>query len=144
MESETDMAEGRVEIEIASPVKKVFDFVADVETHPLYDGEFVESVKITSAKRRGKGMTFTQVRRGSDKPSPSEIIEFAPNKKVVWVAHGAKGDVLVSYWFEKTPRGTRIVHAVSSTLLDDPERLKLSYEENTRELANLKKMMEED
>ena len=143
MERETDMAEGRVEIEIAAPVKKVFDFVADVETHPLYDGEFVESVKITSTRRRGKGVTFTQVRRGAGKPSDSEIIEFLPDKKVVWVARGSKGNVLVSYWFKKTPRGTHVIHAVSSTLLDDPERLKLSYEENTRELANLKKMLEE-
>lgn len=137
------MAEGRVEIEIAAPVKKVFDFVADVETHPLYDGEFVESVKITSSRRRGKGVTFTQVRRGSVKPTNSEILEFAPNKKVAWVSRGSLGDVLVSYWFEKTSLGTRVIHAVSGPLLDDPARLKLSYEENTREMANLKKMLEE-
>lgn len=137
------MAEGRVEIEIAAPVKKVFDFVANVETHPLYDGDFVESVKITSTKRRGKGVIFKQVRRGADKDTDSEILEFIPNRKVAWVSRGSSGDVLVSYWFEGTPIGTRVIHAVSSPLLDDPRRLKLSYEENEKELANLKKMMEE-
>lgn len=137
------MAEGRVEIEIAAPIKKVFDFVADVETHPLYDGDFVESVKITSAKRRGKGVTFKQVRRGADKHTDSEILEFIPNEKVAWVSRGSSGDVLVSYWFEQTPTGTRVIHAVSSPLLDDPQRLKLSYEENEKELATLKTMMEE-
>ncbi|MBI4319790.1 MAG: hypothetical protein HY675_14975, partial [Chloroflexi bacterium] len=51
------MAVMSLEIEIAAPVSKVFDYVTDVETHPAY-ADFVSSVRITSSIRRGKGVTF--------------------------------------------------------------------------------------
>ena len=138
------MAEIRVEIEIAAPVKKVFDFVADVETHTLYAGHFVESVTITSTIRRGKGVTFKQIHQGSGKQMNSEIVEFIPNKKVAWVATGKTGsDVLASYWFEETPIGTRVIHTINSDLFNDPQRRKGAYEGNEKELANLKKILEQ-
>lgn len=137
------MAEGIVEIEIDAPVKKVFDYVADVETHPIYDGHSVDDVRITSTKRRGKGVTFQQLRKGSDRYIDSEVLEFVQGRKIMWVAHSADNDVMVSYYFVPSRGGTKVTHTVSSPLLDDPKRLQASCEENEKELANLKRIMED-
>ena len=137
------MAEVRLEIEIAAPIKKVFDFVADVETHPLYAGHFVSSVRITSTKRQGAGVTFQQIQKKSGLVRDSEIIEFIQNEKVTWVSRGSSGETLVNYWFKETPAGTKVIHAASSPAFDDPVRRTSVYEDNAQELANMKKMMEE-
>ncbi len=137
------MAEVKLEIEIAAPIKKVFDFAANVETHPLYAGHFVSSVRITSTKRRGIGVTFQQVQKGSGLVRDSEIIEFIQNEKVTWVSQGSSGETLVNYWFKETPTGTKVIHAASSPAFDDPIRKASVYEDNEKELANMKKMMEE-
>ncbi len=137
------MAEVRVEIEIAAPIKKVFDFVADVETHPFYAGHFVSSVRMTSTKRQGIGVTFQQVHKGSGLVRDSEIIEFVQNEKITWISRGSSGETLVNYWFRETPKGTKLIHAASSPAFDDPIRRRSVYEDNEKELANLKKMMEE-
>ncbi len=136
------MADVRLEIEIAAPIRKVFDFVADVETHPLY-AEFVGSVKITSAKKRGIGVTFQQVHKETGAVRDSEIIEFVQNERVTWVSRGGSGETLVNYWFKETPMGTKLIHAASSSAFDDPVRRDSVYKDNEKELANLKKMMEE-
>ena len=137
------MADVRLEIEIAAPIKKVFDFVADVETHPLYAGHFVRSVRITSTKRKGIGVTFQQVQKKSGLVRDSEIIEFIQNERVTWITRGSSGETLVNYWFKETPTGTKVIHAASSPAFDDPIRRASVYEDNEKELANMKKMMEE-
>ena len=53
------MAQMRMEILIAAPVDKVYDFVANVENHPRY-ADFVERLDITSPYRLGLGVTFNQ------------------------------------------------------------------------------------
>jgi len=137
------MAEVKLGIEIAAPIKKVFDFVANVETHPLYAGHFVSSVRITSTKRQGVGVTFQQVHQGSGLVRDSEIVEFIQNERVTWVSRGSSGETLVNYWFKETPTGTKIIQAASSPAFDDPIRRASVYEDNEKELANMKKMMEE-
>ena len=137
------MAEVKLEIEIAAPVKKVFDFVANVETHPLYAGHFVKSVRITSNKRQGKGVIFQQVHQGSGLIRNSEIIEFIQNERVTWVSRGSSGETLVNYWFKETPTGTTVIHTASSPAFDDPIRRASVYKDNEKELANMKKIIEE-
>jgi len=137
------MAEVRVEIEIVAPVDKVFNFVADVETHPLY-ADFVESVRITSVLKRGKGVTFTQVHRGSEDEIESEILEVTTNKKITWITHESGGDVLVNYWFDEIPTGVKLIHTISSSQFVQPQKYKSVYDANERELANLKELMEKN
>jgi len=135
------MAEIRVETKIKATVREVFDYVADVETHPLY-ADFVTVVKITSAIRNGKGVTFYQVHQGSDEKIASEILEFIPAKHIYWITHEKGGDVFVKYWFEETDGFTKVLHTIDSTQFDDPVVNKHVYDNNARELANLKKIME--
>lgn len=136
------MAEVKVETEITAPLKEVFDYVANLETHTIYAGHFVKSLKITSAKKVGKGVTFKQTHHGSDREIDTEITDYVPNYKITWVTHGGLGDVLVNYFFSETPGGTKVVHTITSKAWDDPRLFKETYDSNAIELANLKKVME--
>jgi len=88
-------------------------------------------------------VTFQQVHQGSGLVRDSEIVEFIQNERVTWVSRGSSGETLVNYWFKETPTGTKVIHAASSPAFDDPIRRASVYEDNEKELANMKKMMEE-
>ena len=137
------MAVIRVEVEIAAPAKKVFDYVADVETHPLY-ADFVKCVKITSKQKSGKGVNFNQVHQNSLDEITSEITEYMPSKKISWVAHENDGDVLVHYFFEEAAGKTKVLHLIDSAKFDDPAKQKRTYDNNVRELENLKAILEKE
>ncbi|MBI4289583.1 MAG: SRPBCC domain-containing protein [Chloroflexi bacterium] len=132
-----------VETEIRAPLEKVFAFVCDVDTHPLY-AQFVESVKITSPVRCGVGVTFVQRQRrdGSVAEINSEITEVIPLRKIVWLSRGQIGEALVSYVFEPALQGTKVIHSVATSLYEDPQQRRKSIEENEQELATLKRLME--
>lgn len=130
-----------LEIEIAAPVERVFDYVTDVETHPVY-ADFVASVEITSSLKQGAGVKFVQVHKGDSHRIPSEIVEHVPHEKVVWLTHGRNGDTVVSYWFRETAKGTKVIHSVASQAFNDEQAYQRSYDNNVRELANLKKVLE--
>lgn len=132
-----------VEIEIRAPLEKVFAFVCDVDTHPLY-AQFVQSVKITSPIRSGVGVIFVQRQLRGDGIAEiySEITEIMPLRKIVWLSRGQIGEALVSYVFEPTLQGTKVIHSVATSLYEDPQQRRKSIEENEQELATLKTLME--
>jgi len=137
------MAQMRMEVEIAAPVDKVYDFVANVENHPLY-ADFVEKLEITSPYRRGLGVTFNQHLRLGDEivAVPSQVIELVPSRKVVWTSPHRGYVMPVTYLFEPTGQGTRVVHMAEAPWYDDPTEQARWREDNSRELANLKRLLE--
>jgi len=88
-------------------------------------------------------VTFQQIHHQSDRKIDSEIVEYIQKEKVAWIARESGGDILVNCWFKETPTGTPVIHSVSSPTFDDPGRRASSYENNEKELANMKKMMGE-
>ncbi|MBI4319967.1 MAG: hypothetical protein HY675_15870, partial [Chloroflexi bacterium] len=72
----------------------------------------------------------------------TEIVEYVPDEKVVWVAHSKAGDIEVRYDFQETAQGTKVTHSLVSPAFDDEQAYQRSYRNNVRELANLKKLME--
>lgn len=138
------MAYMKLEIEIDAPVEKVYEFVANVENHPLY-ADFVERLEITSPYRRGLGVTFNQYLHlgGETVAVPSQVIELTPSQKVVWTSPHRGYVMPVTYLFEPTEHGTRVVHTAEAPWYDDPGEQAGWIEANTRELANLKRLLED-
>lgn len=138
------MAKMQLEVEIAAPVEKVYAFVADVENHPRY-ADFVERLEITSPHRQGLGVTFNQYLRlgGQLQAVASQVIELVPLKKVVWTSPHHDYIMLVTYLFEAAGQGTRVTHSGEAPWYDDPAEQAQWLEDNERELANLKRLLEE-
>ena len=53
------MAEMKLQVEIEAPIKKVFNYIADVSTHPQY-ATFVASIKFLTTKRIGVGVKLSR------------------------------------------------------------------------------------
>ena len=70
------MAEMKLQVEIEAPIKKVFNYIADVSTHPQY-ATFVASIKFLTTKRIGVGVKFVQVHHGVGTENPTEITAHA-------------------------------------------------------------------
>ncbi len=139
------MAQMRLEVEIAVPVEKVFAFVANVENHPRY-ADFVERLEITSPHRDGLGVTFNQYLHlgGESLAIASQVIELAPLQKVVWTSPHRGYVMPVTYLFEPTRGGTRVIHMAEAPWYDEPGEQAAWLEDNRRELANLKRLLEGD
>ncbi|MDP2935861.1 MAG: SRPBCC family protein [Dehalococcoidia bacterium] len=138
------MAQMRMEILIAAPVDKVYDFVANVENHPRY-ADFVERLDITSPYRLGLGVTFNQYLHlgGETVAVPSQVIELVPLQKVVWTSPHRGYVMPVTYLFESTGQGTRVTHMAEAPWYDDPGEQSGWLEDNRRELENLKRLLEQ-
>lgn len=133
-----------LEIEIAAPVDKVYDFVANVENHPRY-ADFVERLEITSPYRLGLGVTFNQyLHLGGETVSvPSQVIELVPLQKVVWTSPHRGYVMPVTYLFESSGPGTRVIHMAEAPWYNDPVEQAGWLEDNRRELENLKRLLEQ-
>ncbi len=120
----------------------VFDFVADLNTHPQY-ADVVHRAWITSEQKTGVGTTFKQVqtRGGQTTEGESEVIEWNRPTKITWRSRHRQ-DTAVVYEFQRQDKGTQVVHTVVYPQLDDPEKRRESIEENSRELENLKRLVE--
>jgi uncharacterized protein YndB with AHSA1/START domain len=123
-------------IEIARPVKQVFDFVADVENNPKWMP--VKGVKKISDGATGKGMKFKQqfALMGNSYELEGVITAFEPNKKIsftytspvfVW-----RGD----YLFQPTSKGTRLSARGNVTLAGPLKLMETMFAPKIRKLIN--------
>jgi len=138
------MGKMEVSVLIDAPVSKVYRFVSNIETHPRF-ADICKSLKITSRKRRGVGVTFAQVvqHRGRLSDLCSRIVECKPNKIVKWVNLDPDGSTTqVIYHFVKADGGTKVVHQLIGKHLNSDEALRLATAENRVELAKLKMILE--
>lgn len=142
------LGEFSVSVEIDAPVDRVFDYVADIHTHPEY-ADFVERVDVVSGTERGEDVVFEQVHRGSDETIKTEFVSYQPNEHAGWVTHKSAGDLRINYWFEPTESGTAVYHAGIQRLADDsPQSFNAAldtlwerYENNVVEMGNLKSIL---
>lgn len=139
------MGEIEVRVVIGAPVDQVFGFIANLETHPQY-AEFCKTVEYTSPQREGVGATFRQVvhRMGHTHEVRSTIVRWDPPRRIVWVNDTPRGprSMEISYDLAETPAGVEVVHRVKDLLLETAESKQEEIEENERELANLKRILE--
>ncbi len=131
--------------QVKAPVEAVFDFVGNVQTHPQI-APFCKEVKITSPERhKGKGTRFHQIFH--DKPEcDSEIMSWEPSRKIVWhnfVGGGEKPAQIITYRFEQEGEFTHVLHTVDNEVYEDQTLHRGGTEENIRELASLKRLLEE-
>ncbi len=139
------MGEIEVRVVIQAPVDQVFGFIADLETHPRY-AEFCKKVEYTSDRREGEGATFRQVvhRMGHTHEVRSTIVRWEPPRRIVWVNDTPRGprSMEISYELAEGPTGVEVVHRVKDLLMETAESQREEIEENERELANLKRILE--
>ncbi len=129
---------------IRAPVEKVFDFIAHVETHPRI-ADFCRSVRIVSEKRSGVGTRFHQV-YANGVEHLSEIIAWEPNEKIAWrnFEGEAKAPVMIiSYYFEEEGGCAHVLHTVEADEYESQAKHREGTLRNIRELANLKRILEE-
>ncbi len=135
------MAEMKLQVEIEAPIKKVFNYIADVSTHPQY-ATFVASIKFLTTQRIGAGVKFVQKHHGIGTENPTEITEYKPPTRVAWITQEQPYAVDVGYDLTETPVGTIVVHTIRSKNFDDKKVFDKTYKNNRLELDNLKKEME--
>jgi hypothetical protein len=141
--------EFRVSTEISAPVKRVFDYVADIKTHEEY-ADFVDSVKITSESTVGEDVTFVQKHEGSTEVLKSEFELYEPHDCVGWVVRRQTGDLHIRYWFDSLDSETGITHAGIFPLSDDSlqafsqglEEIQTQYKNNVDEMVTLRSILE--
>ncbi len=140
------MGQIEVRVLIRAPIEKVFDFIADVGTHPQY-AEFCKEVEFTSDRRAGVGATFRQVvhRMGHTHEVRSTIVRWEPPRRIVWVNDTPRGprSMEISYELSEGPAGVEVVHRVKDLRMETAAAQREEIEENERELANLKRLLEQ-
>jgi uncharacterized protein YndB with AHSA1/START domain len=123
-------------IEIARPVKQVFDFVADVENNPKWMP--VNRVEKLSADAVGKGTKFKQqfVLMGTPYELEGTITAYEPNKRVSFTYNSPvflwRGD----YLFEPTAKGTRLSARGNVTLAGPLKLMETMFAPKLRKLIN--------
>ena len=141
--------EFQVSIEIDAPIERVFEYVADIRTHPEY-ADFVESVEILSETEIGEDVVFVQTHEGSTERIETEFQVYEPADSVGWVTRKEAGDIHIRYWFEPVDGGTRVTHAgiaplhTESAAAFESDRVELRerHENNVTEMANLRTILE--
>jgi len=142
-------AEFRVKKLINENIKTVFEYVANVKTHPEY-ADFVDSLSIISDNKSGLGVVFTQTHPNSSEEYTSEITVFNPPKQVQWIVERDPANLTINYWFNNKNGSTEIIHTgitriypdQQTTLFSDISELKEHYNNNVRELNSLQKILE--
>ena len=139
------MGEIEVRVNIHAPIEEVFGFIADVQTHPQY-AEFCKQVRFTSDRREGVGATFRQLvhRMGRTHEVQSTIVRWEAPRHITWVNDTPRGprSMEISYDLRETAEGVEVVHRVKDLAMDTGEAKRDEIEENERELANLKRILE--
>ena len=129
---------------IRAQAQEVIGFIGHVETHPKI-ADFSQSVKIISEQKTGVGTRFHQVYT-SGAEHVSEMMVWEPYKKIVW--HNFEGDsttpvMIISYYFEEEGPYTHILHTVECDEYENQAKHRDGTLRNIRELANLKRILEE-
>jgi uncharacterized protein YndB with AHSA1/START domain len=139
------MGEIDVRIVIQAPIEKVFRFIADLKTHPQY-ADFCKRIEYTSPERARVGATFRQVvhRMGHTHEVRSTVVQWEPPRRIVWVNDTPRGprSMEISYDLAETPAGVEVVHRVRDLAMESSAAKREEIEENERELANLKRILE--
>ncbi|MFQ5895021.1 MAG: SRPBCC family protein [Nitrospinota bacterium] len=128
---------------IRAPVEKVFHFIGNVETHPQF-ADFCREVKVTSGRRNAAGTRFHQV-FVDGRECDSEIVVWEPYRKIVWhnfVGREEKPAQVITYRFEQEGEITHLLHTVETDAYEDQTLHRKGTEENLREVANLKRLLE--
>ena len=129
--------------QIQAPAEKVFGFIANLEFHPQI-ARFCESVRYTSDRREGVGVTFHQVHKDG-KECDSEIIVWEPPTKIVWqnFREGAKSPVqIVTYILERGGPVTYLLHMVESEDYGNLAVHRESTAHNLDEMERIKRILE--
>jgi uncharacterized membrane protein len=129
--------------QIEAPIEKVFGFIANLEFHPQI-ARFCDSVRYTSDRREGVGVTFHQVHKDG-RECDSEIIVWEPPTKIVW--QNFRGEAkrpaqIVTYILERGADVTHLLHRVES---DEYENLAVHREataDNLDEMERIKRILE--
>ena len=129
---------------IRAQAQEVFGFIGHVETHPKI-ADFSQSVKIISEQKTGVGTRFHQVYTNGAE-HVSEMMVWEPYKKIVW--HNFEGEsttpvMIISYYFEEEGPYTHILHTVECDEYENQAKHRDGTLRNIRELANLKRILEE-
>ncbi len=139
------MGEIEVRVNIRAPIEQVFDFIANVETHPRY-ADFCKQVVFTSERRAGVGAAFRQTvhRGGRTYDVYSTFVRWEPPHNVTWVNDTPRGPrcMQISYDLAEGPDGVEVVHRVRDLAMEASQAKQEEIEENERELANLKRILE--
>ncbi len=130
--------------QVRASVEKVFEFVGNVETHPQI-APFSKEVRITSPEgHQGEGTCFHQTFH--DRPECSSVITiWEPYSRIVWrnfVGGSSKPAQIITYRFEQEGDVTHVLHTVDNDAYEDQTLHRAGTEENIRELANLKNLLE--
>ena len=130
-------------VEIKAPAEKVFGFVGNVETHPEF-ADFCREVKMTTEKSNELGAKFHQFYVNGGE-CDSEIMVWEPFKKIVW--HNFQGGneepvQIITYYFEQVGDVTHVLHTVENEAHADQALHRKGMQENVREMANLKRLVE--
>ena len=139
------MGEIEVRVTIRAPIQKVFGFIANVATHPQY-ADFCKQVVFASERREGVGATFRQTvhRGGRTYDVHSTFVRWEPPRNVAWVNDTPRGprSMQISYDLAEGPEGVEVVHRVKDLAMETAAAKQEEIEENERELANLKRLLE--
>ena len=129
--------------QIKAPIEDVFRFVGNVETHPQL-ADFCREVEIQSGGEIGKGTRFHQVYTDGTE-CDSVIMEWKPYEKISW--HNFEGGSkkacqIITYRFEQEGDITHVLHIVDTYAYENQTLHRKGTEENLREMATLKKLLE--
>ncbi len=133
-------------VEIERPVDDVFQYVADLENAPSWNEAIAKTTNITAGPVR----VGTKYRQYRDSPKPVaevlEVITFRPNERLEVVGRLADNPAHVTYLFEETEAGTRLINDIEL----EPEgvllrlvtpllttRIKGAVADNLEELKNI-------
>lgn len=106
-------------VEIARPVDKAFDYVADPENLPEWTGPIVEVRDVQKAapeRRLREGDKFTAVAKflGRRFETPCEVTRYVSNRQFSFRSTGGPVPQEFTYVFEPTVEGTRLTQSVEA------------------------------
>lgn len=129
--------------QIQAPAEKVFGFIANLEFHPQI-ARFCDSVRYTSDRREGVGVTFHQIHKDGTE-CDSEIVVWEPPTKIVWQnVRAGKGRPaqIVTYILEQGRDVTYLLHMVESGDYGDLAVHREATAHNLDEMERIKSILE--
>ena len=135
-------------VEINCPVEKVFNYVADAKSWPMWHLSMLQAEQ-TSSGPMGIGMTFGGVNKvmGRRMPWTSKVTEYVANKK--WCETISSGSTLIQeqIMFEPTEKGTKFTEIYDMKVggflkLFSPMVSSTMQKEMKTNLSSLKSIME--
>lgn len=96
---------------IKAPVEKVFDYVADPTTHPLFWKAISDITNVQTLPNGGRSFNWKYKMGGMKFDGASEWVEYVPNQRIVSIS--TKGiDSTLRWQFQPEADGTRMTFEV--------------------------------